>query len=148
MEAVQFFLDECSASEYADLAVHRLCGVQINRIPCSLLSPSVCMACVQEEEIAFDSAFSKLRMTGTGAQDPLPDVQRCVDPLVARTRGGLCSFRIAFMANGLRCCCILGRYGAGSDDGTLEPIVAISGTRGERFILELDVAMTCSVLVS
>lgn len=29
-----------------------------------------------QEEIAFDSAFSKLRMTGTGAQDPVPEVAR------------------------------------------------------------------------
>lgn len=29
-----------------------------------------------QEEIAFDSAFSKLRMTGTGAQDPAPEVAR------------------------------------------------------------------------
>eukprot|EP00903_Cladosiphon_okamuranus_P009495 g9047.t1 len=27
-----------------------------------------------EDEISFDSAFSKLRMTGTGAQDPVPEV--------------------------------------------------------------------------
>ncbi|CBN78660.1 conserved unknown protein [Ectocarpus siliculosus] len=27
-----------------------------------------------EEEIAFDSAFSKLRMTGSGEQDPVPEV--------------------------------------------------------------------------
>lgn len=29
-----------------------------------------------QDEIAFDSAFSKLRMTGTGAQDPVPEVPR------------------------------------------------------------------------
>lgn len=38
-----------------------------------------CRLTPQEEEIAFDSAFSKLRMTGSGEQDPVADVPRCVE---------------------------------------------------------------------
>eukprot|EP00904_Undaria_pinnatifida_P010098 jgi/Undpi1/6218/HiC_scaffold_20.g08702.m1 len=44
----------------------------------------------EEEEIAFDSAFSKLRMTGSGAQDPVPEVASETQ-FLAKSLGDLCA---------------------------------------------------------